>query len=126
MRVAMSSPEFITSRLPAILTGLIERTESGEIKWEMAQMPSAYAVNVGDVRFRVSSATGFGKAPYILEFLAQPATPPIMTGDAPNDPVSQLIDRLYSVVRAAVVVPDPFESVEEALGLKPSKAPKTA
>jgi hypothetical protein len=124
MRGAVASPDLVAERLPAILTRLIETTERGEIQWETAAPPDAFAVTVADVRFRVRSRDGNSMAPFILEFLGGgvvPAVaPPRMTGGEPDE-LDPLIPRLYHVARQDVIgsTPDPFVSVERALGLEP-------
>jgi hypothetical protein len=125
MRRFMASPDFFAARLPAILTRLLERTENGEVDWEVAALPDAYAVTIGDVRFRVRSVNGDGAAPYILEFLGQGAVPPpapaLVTSTESGEGIYGLVERLYLSARQDVLgsVPDPFASVERALGLEP-------
>jgi hypothetical protein len=117
----MASPSS-DARLVAILTRLSERTERAELNWEAAAPPDSFAVTVGEVRFRVRSRDGDGAAPFVLEFLGQVPllSPALMTGGEPDE-MDTLIERLYHSARQAVIgsLPDPFESVEKALGIEP-------
>jgi hypothetical protein len=123
MRTFVTSPDFHATRLPAILTRLIEATERGEIDWETAAFPDSFAVTIGDVRFRVRSHDADMARPYVLEFLGQDpnpiAAPVIMTGDEMDD-LDILVEGLYRAARQNVLgsTPDPFASVERALGLE--------
>ena len=117
-------PDFHATRLPAILTRLVETTERREIGWEAAAVPDSYAVTVGDVRFRVRSRDADSAQPYVLEFLGEdvPAVAPSLITVGEPDELSVLIERLYRAAREDVVgsTPDPFASVERALGIEPS------
>jgi hypothetical protein len=119
----MATPDFLQARLPAILDRLIERTEAGSIDWETAAPADAYAVTIGDVRFRVRSLVGDSTPPYVLEFLGQQVptpAPALVTGDL-GENLENLVTRLYAVARRSVIgdIPDPFESVERVLELEP-------
>jgi len=129
MQSRMASPDSSASRLPPILERLVERTEAEEIEWDVAAVPDGYAVTVGDVRFRVRSVSGDGQPPYVLEFLlsAPFSMPSVITGH--NENVDALLGQLYSVARRSAVgeVADPFDLVEQALGLaQASDDPDTA
>lgn len=117
----MASPDFHTTRLPTILTRVIEATERREIGWEAAALSDSFAATIGDIRFRVRSRDADTAPPYILEFLGQevPAVSPALITGGPADELDSLIERLYRAARQDVVgsTPDPFESVERALGL---------
>ncbi len=116
----MASRDLIESRLPRILERIIEQTDAGELKWEIAAVPDGYAVTVGDVRFRVRSMTADGEQPYVLELLTpNPPASAITTGSGQGEILDALVSRLYVVARLSAVgdIPDPFESVEQALGL---------
>jgi hypothetical protein len=126
----MASPDFTRSRLPPILNSLIVRTEAEAIEWEAAAVPDGYAVTVGEVRFRIRSMDGDGQQPYALEFLIPgpsiPA-PVIVTGH--DEILDEMVSQLYFVARRSAVgdPSDPFDSVEQALGLTPaSDDPNTA
>jgi hypothetical protein len=122
MHDPMASPDFTAARLPAILARLIERTERGEVDWEAAAPPDSFAVTIGEVRFRIRSFDGDVAPPYVLEFLGQgPApAPALMTGVDLGENLDSLLTRLYLVARESVIgsIPDPFVSVERALGLE--------
>lgn len=123
MRGRMASRDFVESRLPPILARVIERTEAHEIEWEVAALPDAFAVTIGDVRFRVRSVSADTQPPYALEFLGQgaPQLPMVITGPGVEQQhVSELVGDLYAVARASATsdLSDPFESVEQALGLE--------
>jgi hypothetical protein len=119
-----SSPAFLQTRLPAILERLAAETDAGAIGWESAAPPDAYAVTIGDVRFRVRSIGGDGESPYVLEFLSTgqlpPPAPALVTTPDLGEPLIGLVTRLYVGARTSVLgdLPDPFESVERALDLE--------
>lgn len=122
MRTPVALPEFHTTRLPTILARLIDATDRGDIHWEPAALPDSYAVTIEDVRFRVRSRDGDGAHPYVLEFLGMNAavSPSVVTTGEPDE-LENLIERLYRAARQDVLgsIPDPFESVERALGIEP-------
>jgi hypothetical protein len=120
----MASPDFLHTRLPRVLRRIIEQTREGALEWEVAAPPDAYAVSVGEMRFRIRSRDADTQEPYVLEFLGGPQVtiPPLQTVPGDQDPSDPLIREMYAVARQSALrgQPDPFASVEQALGLAPA------
>jgi hypothetical protein len=126
MSTQEQSPDHLPERFVRVIGRLADETEADKVRWERGAPFDSYAVDVATVRFRVRSAEGNGRAPYLLEFLRDGSFVMPRITDPDVDPVeAELIERLYTAARESAIrhSPDPFDAVERELGtIIPSSA----
>jgi hypothetical protein len=117
----VATSDAVRARIAQIIDGLIERTETGQLSWERAAPPDAYAVSVGDIRFRIRSVQANNHAPFVLEFLGDVTLPELNSQDPDNPGMPERLARLYAAASASSVARSlaSLETVAAELGLPP-------
>jgi hypothetical protein len=107
----MATPER-RARFERIIERIIERSDADEIVWERGAPPQSWAVNIGDLRFRVRREGG-EQLLYSLDIMGP--DPETLVGAE----WSSLLERFYRAAQANGErhTPDPLDTVESELGL---------